>query len=274
MTGTIKFWDVISFRCVKVLKGHTAGVRSIVLLGNGDLVSGSWDRTIKIWKTSELIDKYNGDSQVIRINEHSKTLKGHLNAVLCVHVMVDGCTIVSGSTDYQVKMWDAESGQCLKTFHGHQGEILSLVSRQDNKTILSGCGDRTIKVWNTEKKLNTCIDTLSGHAGPVWCIKLLSDDDTLVTSSPDKMIKLWSIQKGQCTKTILGHQNHVLNLCEYKENTLLSCDNEGVIKIWDLATTACLNTIQNKTGSIHALAITNDFMIVGGGTDKRVYIWN
>ena len=96
----IKLWDIVTFRCIKVLKGHTAGVRSMALLQNGDLVSGSWDKSIKIWKTAELIAQYDGENKMIRINEHSMTLKGHINAVLIVHVMADGRTILSGSTDY------------------------------------------------------------------------------------------------------------------------------------------------------------------------------
>ena len=37
----------------KTLKGHKCTVRALVLLKNGDLASGSVDRTIKIWNTKE-----------------------------------------------------------------------------------------------------------------------------------------------------------------------------------------------------------------------------
>ena len=272
--GMIKLWDTISFRCVKVFKGHTAGVRSLALLGNGDLVSASWDKTIRIWPTRNLVSQYNGDDKVIPINESSVTLKGHINAVLVVHVLPDGVTIASGSTDYTIKLWDSETGACVKTFNGHNGEVLALACKADNKTVISGGSDRVIKLWNAEKKLNSCIETLSGHTGPVWCIKLLQDDDTLASGSSDKTIKIWSLSKVTCLRTIIGHQNHILNLSDYKDNTLLTCDNEGVLKIWALSTGACLNTIPNKTGAIHALLVTPDYMIIGGGMDKRIYIWN
>ena len=48
-----------------------------------------------------------------------KVLSGHLNSVLCVGIMPDGNTIISGSTDYTVKLWDSQTGLCAKTFMGH-----------------------------------------------------------------------------------------------------------------------------------------------------------
>ena len=270
----IKLWDISTFRCVKVLKGHTSGIRSLAMLMNGNLVSGSWDKTIKIWQTSELVNQYDGENTVIKIPDHSMTLKGHVNAVLTVHVLADGKTIASGSSDYQVKLWDSETGQCTKTLVGHTGEVLALAAKMDNKTIISAGGDRMIKIWDSEKKLNQCRDTLAGHSGPVWCIKLLSDDNTLISGSPDKMVKIWSIDKGLCLKTLLDHQNPVLNVGEFKDETFLSCDSEGVIKIWELATSTCVSTLQNKVGSIHAVAVTSDYYIIGAGADKRVYVWN
>ena len=272
--GLIKLWDIVTGRSVKVLKGHSAGVRSLAMMPGGNLVSGSWDKTVKIWETGDLVIAYEGDNKVIKMSDYSKTLRGHLNAVLTVHVLADGKTIASGSSDNQIRLWDSETGKCLKIFNEHSGEILSFACRADSKTLISGSGDRTIKVWDTERKLTPCVETLSGHTGPVWCLKLLSDDCTLVSGSPDKMIKLWNLDKLVCVRTILGHQNHVLNLSQFKDNTLLSCDDEGVIKIWHLATATCMNTIQDRTGPIQAVAVTSDYNIVAGGSEKRLFVWN
>jgi WD40 repeat protein len=46
--STIKIWDVEK-GLIRVLTGHSGPVCSLTVLNNGELASGSWDKTIKIW---------------------------------------------------------------------------------------------------------------------------------------------------------------------------------------------------------------------------------
>ncbi len=45
----VKVWDLKSMRCVNTLKGHTFDVNSLELMSNGQLLSASSDKTIKLW---------------------------------------------------------------------------------------------------------------------------------------------------------------------------------------------------------------------------------
>lgn len=49
--NTIRLWNSNSGSCVKILKGHTGGVLSLVVLADSNLASGSYDFTIRIWNT-------------------------------------------------------------------------------------------------------------------------------------------------------------------------------------------------------------------------------
>lgn len=74
------------------LKGHSEMVSSLAFSADSQiLVSGSHDRTIKLWhvSTGRLID----------------TLVGHQAAVCSVAYSLDGKVIVSGSADHTVKVW-------------------------------------------------------------------------------------------------------------------------------------------------------------------------
>ena len=70
---------------------------SIVFSPNGEyLVSGSVDKTIKIWRASR--------------GECIKTLKGHKESVYSVVYSPKGEYLASGSCDYTIGIWSVSSG--------------------------------------------------------------------------------------------------------------------------------------------------------------------
>ena len=61
----------------------------------------------------------------------------------------DGKTIVSGSEDNTIKLWNLEGAE-LKTLKGHGAVVSSVSFSPDGKTIVSGSYDNTIKLWNLD----------------------------------------------------------------------------------------------------------------------------
>lgn len=49
----LKLWDAATGECVQTLEGHTSYVLCIAALPNCDIVSGSADRTLKVWEDTE-----------------------------------------------------------------------------------------------------------------------------------------------------------------------------------------------------------------------------
>src|SRR5271163_3379531 len=82
------------------LTGHTGQVKCLLTLPNGDLVSGSSDNSIKIWKDRNLIN----------------TLNGHIYTVSCLAVLLNG-DLVSGSYDNTIKIW--RNNLVIKTLIEH-----------------------------------------------------------------------------------------------------------------------------------------------------------
>jgi WD40 repeat protein len=75
---------------VQTLEGHTLRIMCLSVLADGRLVSGSWDKTLRVW------DPASG----LCLHE----LKGHTDCVNCVTVLADGC-LVSGSDDETLRVW-------------------------------------------------------------------------------------------------------------------------------------------------------------------------
>ncbi len=66
----------------------------------------------------------------------------------------DGRTLISGSKDKTIKIWNLSAGELLHTLSGHDGGVKAAVS-PDGQCILSGSDDATVKLWEigTGKRL-------------------------------------------------------------------------------------------------------------------------
>ena len=193
---TLMMWDASSGECLKTLHGHTSSARRrrpaaprvdcssaprraqvlcVAALPNGNcyIVSGSWDRTLKVWDASsgECLQTLRGHTGVARrrrpverrVDRSSTPRRAQ---VLCVAVLPNG-RVVSGSRDNTLKVWDASSGECLQTLRGHTGvarrrrPVERRVDRSStprraqvlcvavlpNGRVVSGSDDGTLKVW-------------------------------------------------------------------------------------------------------------------------------
>ena len=92
----IKIWDVQSGKILKILIEHIHSVGSVAISPDSlFIVSGSEDKTIRIWSTLE--EGY---------EKKRKALKGHTGYVLIVKTSIDGKYIFSGSKDNTIKIWN------------------------------------------------------------------------------------------------------------------------------------------------------------------------
>lgn len=118
-------------KCSQILEGHTDDVRALAVLPDGQIVSGSCDKTIRIWASLG-----HGKEEIC--------LKGHTSHVYALAVLPDG-RIVSGSDDGTIRIWalDGKEEMCLKD---HTGAVYALAVLPDGR-IVSGSDEKSIRIW-------------------------------------------------------------------------------------------------------------------------------
>jgi F-box and WD-40 domain protein 1/11 len=79
------------------------------------------------------------------LNRADDSYLGPVNAI-----QLRGNILASASGDATIKLWDIESGNCLKTFTGHTRGLACIQFSEDGKTIVSGGNDQSIRVWDIE----------------------------------------------------------------------------------------------------------------------------
>ena len=77
-------------------------------------------------------------------------MEGHSNYIYSIAFSPDGTKIISGSSDKTIKIWDANTGQCLKTLEGHSNNVYSVAFSPDGTKIVSGSTDTTVKIGGEE----------------------------------------------------------------------------------------------------------------------------
>ena len=109
-------------------------------------------RSLACWKDTLAVGSYSGDIIILNTitGSHMAVLSGHTDCVESLVFSSDGTSLVSGSDDYTLKLWDVQTGGVVKTFHGHTDKVFSVSISADYTTIVSGSEDKTVCLWDIQ----------------------------------------------------------------------------------------------------------------------------
>ncbi len=130
---------------IRTLNGHFDSVRSIEMLSEQFMASGSKDLKVIIWDLSSYSIK--------------NTLTGHTSSVYCIKRLSSNL-IASGDKLGSIIVWDWLTGEQIFNLAGHTSSIfLNSLDLYDEQTLISGSLDSTVKFWNmTNGELIRSID--------------------------------------------------------------------------------------------------------------------
>jgi WD40 repeat protein len=266
--STIRYWDINSGKCIKILKEHQALIWCLALSFDGNIIaSGSDDNTIKIWDFTKSC--------------YLKTLEGHTDWLRSLKFNQKGI-LASAGLDTIIRLWDIEKGICIGKLEGHTNMVLKIAFVDDDNILASGSADGTIRIWNIETK--ECLKTLQGHHNAVDCIAVNPQRNLLVSSGDDFSVRLWDIQSSECIRVFQGRHNWVksvtfcpINLMSQtshgKYKIAAGCQ-DGTIKLWDMDNWKAANLCGHKD-FIYAITFSPDgSLIASGSADQTIRLWD
>lgn len=223
------------------LPGHLGNICSLHY-DSGDLVSGSWDCTAKVWDLTLFTVKHDlvghnaavWDAKVVDANQGiyltcsaDRTIRkwkgskviacftGHQDVVRKILVLPGGKTFASASNDCTIKIWDLETGAVQQTLSGHDSFIYDL-ALLSNGSLVSTAEDRSVRIWRN----GSVIQAITLPCISVWCCAVFPNDDIAVGGS-DKNIYLFTHDESRAA-TVEGakHFNELVKLSAISEQSL------------------------------------------------------
>ena len=91
--------------------------------------------------------------------------------IAAVDFSPDGKSLVSGSDDLKIKLWDIEKSKLLTTLDGHDS-LISSIAYIDDKSFISVGLDGIVKIWDVTKRMT--VKTLKLN-DPIFNLQLSSD---------------------------------------------------------------------------------------------------
>ncbi|GAA6621026.1 CHAT domain-containing protein [Scytonema sp. NUACC26] len=210
------------------------------------------------------------------------SLKGHSDWVRSIAFSLDGKTLISGSNDETVRLWDLETKQPVHILIGHENRIKCVGISPDGKTLMSGSADNKIKLWDRKtRKCQYTIHTSQNSATTLNSISMSPNGDIIASGSASTqgIIKLWKLDTRKKQTTIVGHNSSVLSVTFSPDGQSLASSNKsGDIKLWHLGsgTNELLYKIEHAhLSEVLSLAISPDSQtLVSSGADRTIKLWH
>jgi len=236
-------------------------------------------------------------------------LSGHTDWVRSLIFSSDGTSLVSGSDDCTIKLWDIQTGGVVKTFSGHTGFVLAVSISADCTRIASGSIDETIRLWDTQTGQCHCViekqynnvdhvyfsptnpqHILSISGNKVWQCDTNDHQSSLVCDGSHINFSLDGTQFALCNGAVITVQNsdsrdivaefHITNsnasyCCFSPDGKLVAVAAGNTAYVWNITgPDPCLvGTFIGYASAITSLVFSSPTSLISASEDQTVKFW-
>lgn len=236
------------------------------------IVTGSRDWTLRVWRlpyptrTSSLLP-YCPPSPSDEVHDpannayHLRVLRGHGLAVraLAAH----GRTVVSGSYDSYLRVWDLLSGECKHKLVGHSAKVYSVALDTARNRCASGSMDGSVRIWSLET--GESLFRLDGHSSLVGLLGC--SYHFLVSAGADSTLKVWDPNTGTCIDTLSANAGAIT--CFKHDDFRIVSGCEGQLRVWDIRGGQVVKDVVQNMQGVWQLQFSDRFAVAAVSRDGR-----
>ncbi|MEP6988968.1 MAG: WD40 repeat domain-containing protein, partial [Chloroflexota bacterium] len=258
-------WDVINMHCMRTVEGYSKSLYAVDWSPDSThVIGGGIDKIVTLWNLSDDTLPY--------------SLYGHAGAVCGVGWNPHGKWLASSEWNNVIRLWDTESGICLKTLqypNDPDNVFYALAWSPDGERLAVGTGKHGVQIFESETYHQPWI----GNEFPTWIRRVVWSPDgrLLAGAGDDGIVYVWDATDGTLHHQLTGHRSMVLNLAWSPDGTQLASGGRGIdggeLFVWDAQNDYRLQVIENHPGIVYAIAwgITEDILV--SGDDAGILRW-
>ncbi len=207
---------------------------ALIVLKNNSLVSGSSDKTIKVW---------------IQLNDTLFKCVNTLtqqNTEIWSLVEYDSNLFISGAQYGDINFWSQTTSEMLQQIRAHTLIVTSIIVL-NNGNLATASGDKTISYL---KKINETLFvlnmTLIGHSSWIYALAVLPNN-SFASASQDNSIRIWNQNTFEIIRNLTDHTNSVRGLAALKNGHFVSISADKTAIVWDSSSFTKLRIITTNS---------------------------
>jgi WD40 repeat protein len=117
-----------------------------------------------------------------------------------VAIAPNGKSLVTGSWDRSLKLWDLGSGKVVREMAGHTASVQNAVFSPDGRILASSDAEGTVRLWKAET--GESITELKAHSDRCFGLAFSPDGKHRATAAWDRLVKIWDVETWKPTATL------------------------------------------------------------------------
>lgn len=262
--GTLRVWDLETGECRRALTGHTAAVLSVAIAGDGrtvlsagrdktvrvwDLESGRWVRTLTghgsaVYAVALAADgrravsgSRDGDRLLlwdVDSGERVRRLDGHTGGVPTVAISADGRLALSGSHDGTARVWDLDTGACLRVLDdSHRGHAVDAVRLSaDGGRALTVGKQGQARLWDVAS--GACLRTFEPNWSGLADVQF-SGDGRYALAAGENLLRLYDLATGGPAYEFPERPEEISAVCLSPDGRFVAAAcRDAKVRTWEL----------------------------------------
>jgi WD40 repeat protein len=269
--GAVQLWDTARKSLLASVAAHQGAI-AVTFSPDGKLLAtmGTEDGTVKLWDIA---------SRPVALRRQFPGFRRQWTRIIFTP---DGNTLIAGSADNRIRLWDLGSGRqthpLVRSIPVQPAGPLALSADGGTLAVCAAGKDASrITLWDiTSPQVRRLPVFLPPVGGLVQCVAFSPDGRMLATGTA--RVVLWDTVAGRVLRELSapGHEGVVFSAEFSPDGRMLASGGvDGTVRLWDPRSGDLLESLQGHNGRVVSVAFSpRNEMLASTSTDGTIRLWD